>query len=326
MTGKTTMRLCGIDILRGLAAFGIVGCHLMLTPRTAAGGWVTHFCDMNVAVFGVIAGYFTHISDGGGTGADIAKRLRRLLPTYVVWTLVFLAASLVFKIAAHDDLSQYAEASFWANAAFFGGSSAHLWFIAVLVYAQVFALSLLERNPPAWIRWGLGIAGIALSVALDNWWGTYFFRLFGFLWLGIALRGIRGGSWKVFGIATLVALVAHVMLTGLVYGFVRDLLVAVPLVLFAARLPLGGGGGGGGYIPLCAIPGRDKHVCLPGASASDEVRLCRRHTLLRQALWGRGRPDGLASVLGVRACVCIPRHAYSVLAANRKISRRKRMK
>ena len=214
----------------------------MLSPRTAAGEWVTHFCNMNVAVFGVIAGYFTHISEGGSAGTDIAKRLRRLLPTYVVWTFVFLAASFVFKVAAHDDLSQYSEASFWVNAALFGGSSAHLWFIAVLVYTQVFALSLLRRNPPAWIKWGLGFVGIALSVSLDNWWGTYFFRLFGFLWLGIAVRDVRRGSWKVFGVVSLIALVAHVMLMGLVHGFLRDLFVAVPLVLFAARLPLGGGG------------------------------------------------------------------------------------
>lgn len=240
--GRDRMRLCGIDFLRGIAAFGIVGCHLVLGPRTAAGEWVTHFCNMNVAVFGVIAGYFTHVSDAGNAGADILKRLRRLLPTYVVWTFVFLAASFVFKVAAHDDLSQYSDISFWMNVVFCGNSSVHLWFIAVLVYAQAFALLLLRRNPPDWVKWGLGAAGIALSVALDNWWGKYFFRLFGFIWLGIAVRDIRWGSWKSFGVASLVALAAHVMLTGIVHGFFRDMLAAVPLVLFAARLPLGGGG------------------------------------------------------------------------------------
>ncbi len=235
------MRLYGIDILRGIAAFGIVGCHLVLSPRTVAGEWLTHFCDMNVAVFGVIAGYFTHISNDARAGSDIAKRLRRLLPTYIVWTLVFLAASFAFKVAAHDDLSQYLEASFWTGAAFFGGSSTHLWFIAVLIYVQVFAILLLRQNPSVLIKWGFGLFGIALSVALDNWWGKYFFRLFGFLWLGIAMRDICWGSWKAFGIVSLIALVAHVMLQGVVPGFVCDMLVAIPLVFFAVRLPLGGG-------------------------------------------------------------------------------------
>ena len=58
------MRLYGIDLLRGIAAFGIVGCHLSLSPKTAAASWLLHFCDMNVAVFAVVAGYFTHT--GGG--------------------------------------------------------------------------------------------------------------------------------------------------------------------------------------------------------------------------------------------------------------------
>ncbi len=234
--------LYGIDLLRGIAAFGIVGCHLMLSPRTPSGSAITHFCDMNVAVFGVIAGYFTHASAALGVKGDILRRLKRLLPVYAIWTLIFLAASFVFKVAAHDDLSQYTTSSFWLNAAFFGGSSTHLWFIAVLVYTQVFALTLLHIKVPRGLDWLLGLIGIGLSVSLSNWWGYYFFRLFGFVWLGIAVRGILWGGWKTYGILTCFTLLAHIGLSGIVPGFLRDMLVAVPLVLFAARLPLGGGG------------------------------------------------------------------------------------
>ena len=35
--GREIMRLYAIDILRGIAAFGIVGCHIMTDPRTASG-------------------------------------------------------------------------------------------------------------------------------------------------------------------------------------------------------------------------------------------------------------------------------------------------
>ena len=234
--------LYGIDLLRGIAAFGIVGCHLALTPRTIMGSAITHFCDMNVAVFGVIAGYFTHAIAAAGAGGDISRRLKRLLPVYAIWTVIFLISSFVFKVAAHDSLSQYTEASFWLNAAFFGGSSTHLWFIAVLVYTQVFALILLHIKVPRGIDWLLGFVGIALSVSIPNWWGCYFFRLFGFVWLGIAARGISWGGWKVYGILTCFALLAHIGLCGIVPGFLRDMLVALPLVMFAVRLPLGGGG------------------------------------------------------------------------------------
>jgi len=47
----------GIDWLRGIAAFGIVGCHLNLAPTTAADTLLRHFCDMNVGVFGCISGF-----------------------------------------------------------------------------------------------------------------------------------------------------------------------------------------------------------------------------------------------------------------------------
>ena len=43
MTDKTTMRLCGIDILRGLAAFGIVGSLGGVYPAVR-NSWVRQAC------------------------------------------------------------------------------------------------------------------------------------------------------------------------------------------------------------------------------------------------------------------------------------------
>lgn len=63
------MRLIGLDFLRGIAAFGIFGCHLSLSPRTAGGGWATCLCDFNVGVFAVIAGLLK------GRPAQIASAL-----------------------------------------------------------------------------------------------------------------------------------------------------------------------------------------------------------------------------------------------------------
>ena len=70
--GREIMRLYAIDILRGIAAFGIVGCHIMTDPRTASGEAVRHFCDMNVAVFAVLAGYFTYVHNEWGGGGGMA--------------------------------------------------------------------------------------------------------------------------------------------------------------------------------------------------------------------------------------------------------------
>ena len=38
------VRYIGLDVLRGIAAFGIVGCHLCLSARTDGGNLVTALC------------------------------------------------------------------------------------------------------------------------------------------------------------------------------------------------------------------------------------------------------------------------------------------
>lgn len=229
------MRLYGVDLLRGIAAFGIVGCHLMLSPRTDAGSWATHFCDMNVAVFATLAGYFTH-SGGSGVLCDIKRRLSRLLPLYFFWSVVFVLASLMFKTIAHDDMSQYGQVGFWSGVIFRGGSSCHLWFIAALIYTQTLALFLMRWRFSVALPLAFAAGGLLLSVVLSNWYGRYFFRLFGFVWLGVVLRAFSRGTWKLYGGLTCLALVLHVLFTGVLHGFICDLLVTVPLVLFAVRL------------------------------------------------------------------------------------------
>ena len=51
------MRLNCFDLLRGVASFGIVGCHLSLSPRTEGGALVTSLCDFNVGLFAALAGF-----------------------------------------------------------------------------------------------------------------------------------------------------------------------------------------------------------------------------------------------------------------------------
>ena len=72
------MRLIGIDLLRGVAAFGIVGCHLSLAPRTAGGELVTALCDFNVGLFAAVAGFLMCGGKGdAGWLTYIGKRAKR---------------------------------------------------------------------------------------------------------------------------------------------------------------------------------------------------------------------------------------------------------
>ena len=59
------MKYNGLDLLRGIAAFGIVGCHLGLSPRTSGGEWVTALCNFNVGLFAAISGFLMNSAGGG---------------------------------------------------------------------------------------------------------------------------------------------------------------------------------------------------------------------------------------------------------------------
>lgn len=133
----------GVTILRCIAAFFIVGCHLGLSPRTLSGGLVTWFCDMNVGLFGAISGFLLVYAFEKDESLSIRKyflkRLSRLLPVYLFWTLFYLCASAVFAVTLKDGLSfdKYLSLRFWFNVVFWGGASCHLWFIVTLFYAQI---------------------------------------------------------------------------------------------------------------------------------------------------------------------------------------------
>ena len=95
------MRYDGIDLLRGLAAFGIVGCHLSLSERTDAGDLVTALCDFNVGVFAAVAGFLmSGVKSPGELLGYAKKRAGRLLPSYVAWSVVFLLMTIVFDLCS----------------------------------------------------------------------------------------------------------------------------------------------------------------------------------------------------------------------------------
>ena len=92
------MRLVSLDLLRGIAAFGIVGCHLSLSPRTEGGALVTSLCDFNVGLFAALAGFLMCGVKGWCEYASyIKKRVLRLVPTYLFWSVVFLVLSRLGK-------------------------------------------------------------------------------------------------------------------------------------------------------------------------------------------------------------------------------------
>ena len=229
------MRLIGIELLRGIAAFGIVGCHLLLSPRTGAGALVTCFCDMNVGVFAALSGYLMAFGRWEGWIEYLQKRAKRILPVYAGWTIVYLIFSAAFQIVDGGAVNaRYVDVGWWTNVVFWGAAATHLWFLVSLFYAQV-AMAGLFQKFPAWIWIVLSLVVIFTSVGLKNWYGTYPIRLFAFLMLGRGLAALDR-DWLQrhrieIALAAGLGIVIHFVRFPCLAGFVKDWIAVGPILL-----------------------------------------------------------------------------------------------
>ena len=148
-------RVVGIDLLRGVAAFGIVGCHIQLVPRTCAGNLVVALCDFNVGLFAALAGFLMcGAAEVDGWFGYARKRVKRLLPAYFTWTVVFVVLTALFDIAYDGGClnPRYMDVWFWLRVLFIGGCATHLCFLACLFYAQIAFFGLFASFKGRW--WG----------------------------------------------------------------------------------------------------------------------------------------------------------------------------
>ena len=243
------MRLVSLDLLRGIAAFGIVGCHLSLSPRTEGGALVTSLCDFNVGLFAALAGFLMCGVNGWCDYASyIKKRVLRLVPTYLFWSIVFLAFTAVFDLLLDGGRihPRYFTGEFWFSVLFRGGSAAHLWFLACLFYAQVLMALPFGRFNREWqgVLWVI-IGGAVLygAVRIGWWYGWYPLRLLAFLMTGFGIRLLvisNMDKLKRFSllilVVALVALVLHIALRGVVPGFYRDWIAVFPVLVGVANV------------------------------------------------------------------------------------------
>lgn len=233
----------GLNLLRGIAAFGIVGCHLNLVPRTMCGEMVTCFCDMNVGLFATLSG-FLMASRGESVGWYVKKRTVRLLPAYVVWSIVYIVATVVFDLLLDGGRLnvRYYSISSWMQIIFCGGAAAHLWFLICLLYGQIVIKALMAITEKV----GLPLVGQRLlfllasvfllwcSFTWTNWCCIYPARLVSFLLLGNVLKAY-GKSNLAISLAGVVGMTAfHIGMREVLPGFLRDYLMVIPLIILFA--------------------------------------------------------------------------------------------
>lgn len=238
------MRYDGIDLLRGIAVFGIIGCHLSLPDRTDAGWLVTALCNFNVGLFAALAGFLMGgVNDLGALWGYAKKRMGRLMPSYVAWSVIFLLMTLVFDLlldGGHVN-PEYYTVQFWISVVFQGGGATHLWFLVCLFYAQVLAASAFGvfNKAKHGILWLLvGGALVYASVNLGYWYGMYPVRLLAFLVTGHGIGLLIKNRVEVLRrhlflllAAAVGALVLHVILRDAFPGFYRDWIAVGPVLI-----------------------------------------------------------------------------------------------
>ena len=240
------MRLVGIDILRGVAAFGIVGCHLLLAPRTSGGDLVTALCDFNVGLFAAVSGFLMCGSkcDDGWMGY-VGKRSRRLLPTYFFWSAVFILATVSFDLLLDGGRlnPKYGTMTFWGRVVFLGDASTHLWFLCCLFYVQVllwpvFKICRQRWHGMMWVMLGALLAWLA-TLSPMCFFNRYPLRLAAFLitgfGVGCVLRsGLLGACRKQNSVVwcfAVIVMTLHVTSGQRIPGFIKDWLAVGPVLL-----------------------------------------------------------------------------------------------
>lgn len=223
-----------VDMLRGVAAFFIVGMHVVCSPRTSA-AWLLHdYCDVGVAVFAALSGYFMPMTFGKSWRAFVAGRFRRLLVPYVIWSVVFVGVAMLSQMVGGGLKGKYSSFSFWLTVAFEGNASTHLWFLIWLFYIQCLLMPVLPRIHPYMVTL-LGVSGIGLGTMVSNHYVDYPLRLLSFLLIGVALRTCSGClghiPLRVRGAFFLCTLVLFALLHGIMHVLWLNLLVTVAAVV-----------------------------------------------------------------------------------------------
>lgn len=235
----------GLGLLKILAIFGIVGCHLNLRPTTSTGEWLLHFTDTNVGLFGITSGYFLAKSLCQATewSVFLKKKSARLLPAYFFWTICYLLLKFGLDLFFKGGMtSAFKDPMHWYYIIFWGGGAAHLWYVISLLYISLGLLALRNYLHAAW-----PILMILAFFGTMHGWGGFFswypIRLLAFVCLGVGLffhdGMLKRVTMPVWGAVFLIALLAHLFLPWRGWISVYDALVCVPLFMIFRNLPLG---------------------------------------------------------------------------------------
>lgn len=236
------LRFPELDALRGAAIVAVVGLHVSIgfllaaPPGSGAAAWAltTHlpfvygtplFVALSMA--GLSLGYARPMGFDGAYVAFLARRARRVLPAYVLWTVATLL---------RDDPGALRHPDVVARHLALGSASFHLYFVPLIceyyvVWPLFATLAVHARRSRAA---ALAISAVGLAGTLVVWhaasagWIANGILMLPFFWIGYALLGVAAAPalverftatarararwlpWTMLVVATAVAMTLHV--------------------------------------------------------------------------------------------------------------------
>ena len=170
--GDSNMRIRQMDGLRAVAALAVVMIHVSAGRMNSVGVSCNQTARFAVPLFIMLSGYghmHSWLQHSGQSAVQTAKRrLKRVLPAYLIWSVLYLAVDAVFGKPHVHPIKNILT----------GGSYVHLYYIFILV--QLILLSELfcravERHPAvtlllsAGLTFGMEIVLYLLTVGQLQW-------------------------------------------------------------------------------------------------------------------------------------------------------------
>ncbi len=247
MGEENKMKNRALELLRGISAFGIVACHLNLSAMTSAGWNVRALADMNVGLFAALSGFLMWKNNRNDSWVGYAKkRCVRLLPTYFVWTIGYVIFGFCFDLLVRHGINpKWYSISYIPSVLFKGNSACHLWFLIALLYSQLF-FYVIAKYVKGWFAIGVSFVGIiVIGYYHDNWYTYYLLRLFVFLVGGYGIRSLLEEKVEsnlqksmIWFIIVAIGIIAHYGFSKTIPTFIRDWLVAIPLLIAFVYMPI----------------------------------------------------------------------------------------
>lgn len=169
-----TIRLTGVDLFRGLAAFGVTVLHSRGGTAAAPDDisrWLITLASFAVPFFLATSFYFSFNSFySRGKLLNIGDRFQRLIIPYAFWSLIYVGSRIGKSLALGNNQEAMAVVSDPVGIIFMGAAAVHLYFLPLLFFGS-FSIKFVEflenqKNPPSQTN-RLLVLGVIISLILD---------------------------------------------------------------------------------------------------------------------------------------------------------------